>query len=802
MNAVISCVVGRCRRILGIARRLRAGARARLPDGGAGPGILDLFEEHVYTGRVTGDGHFEGGTSGPGLARFLGGPIPDGVEPGGFWESRIHGEDWQEYLNFNRRLLRGEDADVRYRLHGVDGATRLLWDRARPRACAGNQVVIDGIISDVTAREDAAARLVEASERFTTLLDVVGEHVYLVLAFPDGTMQELFQGPGADRLLGGAVPDPEMENWDAAVHPDDRPSYERFIAALCRGEDADVEYRLRGADGITRWVHDRAVTRIRPDGIVEVSGIVADVTDRRHLRAELTRAHSALSRVVEATDDHLYTLAVDQGGSWRAVYRGPNRDALMGRPATDDGADEDLWASLIHHEDRGRWGDALALLGRDEEVELEYRVCGVDGRERVVLDSLRPRVEDGTLYFDGVIRDITERRRLENELRRSMAEMQVAHQELEQARSEAELHARTDDLTGAFNRRHFSQVAAKALAENPGACGLLLLDADHFKQVNDAYGHVVGDAVLVEFSRRLQGALDPADCLARWGGEEFAVLLSGVSSDADLLRRAERLREGLAATPVTAEGVSLWLTVSIGAVRDGLHDGLDSLVEAADSCLYAAKGRRNCVSLEPLADEPAPASEPEVVTVARALAFAASIREAIPEAHAQEVAALAALTAEHLGLPVATVLRCRLGGWLHDVGKIAMPAAILDKPGPLDDREWEVMRTHPAIGEAVVRRVSALSDAAAAVRHHHERYDGRGYPDGLAGTAIPIEARIVAAADAYAAMTADRVYSAARTPALAAEELLRSAGTHLDPAVVEALLAGLGLGGRRAAEAA
>jgi HD-GYP domain-containing protein (c-di-GMP phosphodiesterase class II) len=135
------------------------------------------------------------------------------------------------------------------------------------------------------------------------------------------------------------------------------------------------------------------------------------------------------------------------------------------------------------------------------------------------------------------------------------------------------------------------------------------------------------------------------------------------------------------------------------------------------------------------------------------------------------------------------VLRSRLGGWLHDVGKAAVPAHVLDKPGPLDEGEWRVMRTHPAVGEAIVRRVPALRDAAAAVRHHHERYDGRGYPDGLAGAAIPIEARIVAAADAYAAMTAERAYSAARTPEEAAAELRRSAGSHLDPAVVAALLA-------------
>ena len=146
-----------------------------------------------------------------------------------------------------------------------------------------------------------------------------------------------------------------------------------------------------------------------------------------------------------------------------------------------------------------------------------------------------------------------------------------------------------------------------------------------------------------------------------------------------------------------------------------------------------------------------------------------------------------------MGLARDAVLRCRLGGWLHDVGKVAVPDRILHKPGALDDAEWTVMRTHPAVGEEIVGKVGALCQATPAVRHHHERLDGTGYPDGLAGAEIPIEARIVAAADAYAAMTAVRVYSPARTPEQAAAELRRSAGTHLDTAVVAALLDVLGV---------
>jgi diguanylate cyclase (GGDEF)-like protein len=631
--------------------------------------ILDLFEEHVYAGEITPDGRYVHHNSESTIENLLGAKMPEsGIAAGDLWESRIIAEDRAPYEAFNRRLLRGEDADVTYRLVGLDGATRVLRDRARPRRRADGSMLVDGIISDITAREEAAAHLAEAGHRFTSLLDVVGAHVYLAVALPDGTLQELFQGPGGDRLLGGAEPDAEMENWDAAVHPEDRPAYQAFNQTLGRGVDAEVMYRLLGADGITRWVHDRGAVRRRLDGTFEVSGIVSDVTEQR---------------------------------------------------------------------------------------------------------------------------------RLEDDLRRSMLEMQSAHRDLESARAEAELRAGTDDLTGTFNRRHFVQIATEALESDPGRCGLLLLDADHFKQINDAYGHAVGDTVLVGLAQRLRSGLEPGDCLARWGGEEFAVLLRDVGSDRKLARRAERLRRAAGRTPITHEAVRLHLTISIGgalAPPDGAS--LDDLVDAADGCLYAAKFQgRNRVSLVPGSGRAdTPVSEPEVVGMARALAFASSLREGIPEEHAEQVARLAVLTAEHLGLPVGVVLRCRLAGWLHDVGKLAIPEQILTKPGPLDSAEWKIMRTHPVIGAAIVRRVATLREAAPAVRHHHERYAGDGYPDGLAGSGIPIEARIVAAADAYAAMTATRPYSTARTPEQAAAELSRSAGTHLDPVVVEALLAVLSFG--------
>jgi diguanylate cyclase (GGDEF)-like protein len=154
----------------------------------------------------------------------------------------------------------------------------------------------------------------------------------------------------------------------------------------------------------------------------------------------------------------------------------------------------------------------------------------------------------------------------------------------------AELRASTDELTGAYNRRRFAEIVAEALASEAGDCGLLLLDADHFKRINDVHGHVTGDAVLVELVRRVRSGLGPEDVLARWGGEEFAVLVRDVDSADALARRAYALLDAVAVTPVVVRDQELSLTISIGGIHAG--DGLatlDALIEHADRHLYAAK---------------------------------------------------------------------------------------------------------------------------------------------------------------------------------------------------------------------
>jgi diguanylate cyclase (GGDEF)-like protein len=321
----------------------------------------------------------------------------------------------------------------------------------------------------------------------------------------------------------------------------------------------------------------------------------------------------------------------------------------------------------------------------------------------------------------------------------------------------------------------------------------MMVDIDFFKRINDAHGHAGGDAVLVAMARRLQAGVRSWDVVGRVGGEEFCVLAPAITDEADLLALAERLRAAVAERAITiAPGVAIPVTASLGvAMLHGGDGSVEHAFDCADRALYAAKrrGRNRICALSELDHRDARAEQPECLHIAEALAVAGDLREGLTAEHSREVAALSVAIAAELGLNDDERLRAHLGGWLHDVGKMAIRDGILAKPGKLTEAEWEAIKAHPVIGEQLVLSFPELTLAAGAVRHHHERWDGTGYPDGRRGRDIPLEARIVAAADAFNAMVSDRPYQSARPEAEALAELHRCAGSHFDPDVVEALCA-------------
>jgi diguanylate cyclase (GGDEF)-like protein len=367
--------------------------------------------------------------------------------------------------------------------------------------------------------------------------------------------------------------------------------------------------------------------------------------------------------------------------------------------------------------------------------------------------------------------------------------------------------ATVDPLTGIANRqavlnRLEDELSRAARYRRP--LSLVMVDLDHFKRLNDTYGHEAGDTVLQEVATRVAGNIRTTDLVGRFGGEEFLLVLPETDADA-AATMAEKLRRVVAGTPIRLrEGHDVTVTLSAGvAGSPGAHlPHLDALVRHADAALYSAKalGRNTVYVFRETGEEDTVRRSP-----IRAEARTAALDAGRAAMTAAENALLATLEgrpdwagrpsnliaetslamARAIELPQGELDRLRTASLLHDLGKLAIPEEILAKQGVLGPSEWRVVTEHPKIGHVVLEQAGALRDAATIVLHHHEWYDGRGYPHGLAGADIPIGARIVAICDAYEAMTGGRPYRDAIPHEGAIEELRRMAGAQFDPELVE-----------------
>jgi diguanylate cyclase (GGDEF)-like protein len=637
-------------------------------------------------------------------------------------------------------------------------------------------------------------------ERFLSVLEGVRTVPFSGEFSPDGSFHAPYTGPGIHLLLGGDLPDgiDGGEFWATRVLPVDRALYDEGMALQRNGDSCQMEYRIEALDGRVLWIRECSRGTAYPDGSVRVDGIVIDVTDQHardaaasELEDVLTATRGRLDSVLSAIDEYLYAWRYPVHGPAVVDFESMPLALFLDRPATTGNPEHD-WIAAVHPDDRELVAeDVLAAQLAGLPGSVEYRTRDSQGRTHWLLDRWRCRREPGGIIAEGIVSDITTRKQAQDGMAAALASTQVAYGELEEARLAAERASNTDPLTGLANRRSFQNSLDDAIVTAASApFGLLLLDVDHFKRTNDTHGHQAGDDVLVAVVACLRTTLPEDAIVGRWGGEEFTVLVPGVRTHDGLRLIAEGIRLTVRDERLATRRGALAITISCGGVLS--CDGRDSeeLVHAADAAMYRAKqsGRDRTVLAGDNGTE-APKDEPELLLIAQSFAHTASIREGVPELHCAQVADLAGRIAIHLDLPAATVLRCRLAGWLHDVGKIAIPDRVLGKPGPLTTAEWRVMITHAAFGADLVARTPGIAESASAVRHHHERWDGEGYPDRLRGDDIPVEARVVAAADTWNAMTHDRVYRRALDFNAACAELHGIAGSQLDPSVADALLA-------------
>jgi diguanylate cyclase (GGDEF)-like protein len=343
--------------------------------------------------------------------------------------------------------------------------------------------------------------------------------------------------------------------------------------------------------------------------------------------------------------------------------------------------------------------------------------------------------------------------------------------------------ALADSLTGLRNHRAFQEDLAGDLRRQARAgepLALIMLDLNSLKAVNDTHGHQAGDDRLQVLADALSETFG-GDCAYRVGGDEFAVILPEVSAW-DALEATQRLQAALAPQAID---------VTAGIADASGPRAIDGFIREADLALIAGKRRHQAVTLYSPDLQPrngaldADRDAEHISSLSTALALAVDAKDSYTRSHCQTVSQLCVLIATELALSPALIAQMRLAGLLHDVGKIGIPDAILTKPAALTDAEYEQMKRHSILGEEIVA-AAGLCTEARWIRHHHERYDGDGYPDRLAGKNIPLQSRIILTADAFEAMTSDRPYRGAPGREFAIAELARHAGTQFDPHIVEA----------------
>jgi diguanylate cyclase (GGDEF)-like protein/putative nucleotidyltransferase with HDIG domain len=351
-----------------------------------------------------------------------------------------------------------------------------------------------------------------------------------------------------------------------------------------------------------------------------------------------------------------------------------------------------------------------------------------------------------------------------------------------------------DPVTGLYNHRAVRQRLKAELQrarEHDQSLALLMMDLNNFKLFNDTYGHPAGDQVLKRVARVLMAECRKQDVVARYGGDEFLVVLPG--SDAqEAMAVAQRLRyrmmqEGFQRSD---EELTIPVSLSLGIAacpEDSAHP--NDLLTIADANLYLAKhsddGIQGTTERQRANRELRSESSFGVLD---AMVTAVDNKDRYTRRHSEDVTEYALWIAEELGLSDETMRVIRVGGLLHDVGKIGVPDEILRKPGGLTPEEWEVMRRHPQLGALIVAGVPGMEGILDIVRYHHERWDGQGYPDGRSGEEIPLLGRILAVADAFSAMTTDRPYRKGMNWNAALDEVRRNAGTQFDPTLAYAFL--------------
>ncbi len=635
-----------------------------------------------------------------------------------------------------------------------EGSRICIADSAAPIRDTSGQ--IQGAIlvfRDVTLERDYQIRLEQSERQLKTALRNAREGSW-VMDLERKTVE--FSSDWHD-ILGYKTPvlDGSMDEWMQQVHPDDRVQVREHLKQYIDGsiEEYQAAFRIKTRAGEWRWVRDRGKFADGQRSLLV--GTVRDIHEVHLLELELRESLERFRLLAENAQDLIYRYRVYPERGFE--YVSPSAEKITGYTPEDHYKNPNLGFEIVHPEDRhlleNMLSDPSAI-----ETPVEIRWLSKQGKVIWVEQRNTPVIEDGKVVaIEGIARDITEAKMLMDKLRRASI---------------------YDTLTGVYNRAYFEDALKKAEEGDSFPISLVSIDVDGLKLVNDTLGHSKGDELLRAFAKALRATVREADIIARTGGDEFVLILTKTDySTAELV--AKRLETRLEQCRRQQPGLPLGVSIGIDtALCKGTS--LAETLKRADQNMYQNKLQRASTSAH---------------GIVRSLMAALSAKDFESERHIERVMTLAGKMGEAMRLSQREMTNLSLLAEVHDLGKLGVPDSILFKPGPLTYEEHEQMRQHVLIGSRIARSSVELGTVADLILHHHEWWNGKGYPRGLAGREIPIECRIIAVADAYDAMTNDRPYRKKMSSQRAICEIKRFSGTQFDPQVVDVFLDVMDTGG-------
>lgn len=616
------------------------------------------------------------------------------------------------------------------------------------------------LASSLVKRETLFDSMRDRKERWQFALEGAGDGVW------DWNVQtgELFLSKHWKAMLGYArheIKD-SFNAWRELIHPEDRQQWWDDYQKLFRGElpACNNEHRLQCKDGTYTWVVSRGkvIEWLEDNKPLRAVGIIADITPRKQAEEALRESRRRFDDIIDFLPEA--TFVIDHEGkviAWnRAMekYTGISKEKIIGKGDNE--------YSIMIYGDRRKLLIDQALMPDNPlpGLERQYSSLSRDGDRlygEICVSSVgTSRKEDGEIHqaiTASTLRDPSGKIIGAIQNLRNITGQKLFEEKLKYL----SLH---DQLTGLYNRNYFEHERRRLAKGRDYPVTIIVADLDNLKMINDTMGHAAGDRLLKDCAKALQVALRRSDILARVGGDEFAVLLprTDAKTGEEIVQRIRLHIDGV------GRGVKgLPLSVSIGeATAKDKTDSLEEAYQRADDLMYQDKLAKKG-------------------SIADILMAALAERNYITEGHARRIKVLCQKMGRRIGLSHRKLANLTLLAQVHDLGKVGISDGILFKTGPLTEKEWELMRQHSEKGYRIALSSPELAHIAELILKHHERWDGSGYPLGLAGEEIPVECRILAIADAFDAMTNERPYCKIKSKKEAIIELVKGAGTQFDP---------------------